>query len=140
MLPSARPGKKAKRPGATAVEFALVFLVFFCFLLGFIELGRGLMIQHLLTNAARAGCRTGVIEGKSTADIQTAATSVLTAQGIGTETVSVQVNDASADALTATVGKEITVYVSIPVANVTWVPGGSYLSGNLVGQYTLRRE
>jgi Flp pilus assembly protein TadG len=108
--------------------------------IGFIELGRGLMVQHLLTNAARQGCRTGVIEGKSTADIQTAAKNVLTAQGMSSEGVNVQVNDASADASTANAGDEITVYVSIPVANFTWVPGGRYLSGSLMGQYTLRRE
>src|SRR5579884_3784762 len=47
------------RRGATAVEFALVAPVFFMFILGLIELGRGMMVQSLLENAARAGVRTG---------------------------------------------------------------------------------
>ena len=50
---SAPPSRRA----ATAVEFAVVAPVFFLFVLGFIELGRGYMVQHLMTNAARQGCR-----------------------------------------------------------------------------------
>ena len=59
------------------VEFAIIAPVFFVFVLGLVELGRGLMVQHLLTNAARQGCRLGVIEGKTYTDIQNAAKSVL---------------------------------------------------------------
>ena len=98
------------------------------------------MTIHMLNNAARAGCRVGVIEGKATSDISTTVTNVLSAQGMTAEGVTVEVNDGSADASTAQAGDEITVIVSIPASKVTWVPGGSYLRGNLSGQYTLRRE
>jgi hypothetical protein len=54
--------------------------------------------------------------------------------------VTVQVNDATADASTAQSGDEITVIVTIPASSVSWLPGSTYLNLNLYGQYTLRRE
>lgn len=124
----------------TTVEFAVVVPVFFLFVFGIIEIGRGLMVTHLLTNAARAGCREGVLEKKSTADITAAVNAVLNGQGLSGTSISVTVNDKSADASTAVSQDEITVVVTVPVANVTWLPGGGYLNGKLTGQYNLRRE
>jgi Flp pilus assembly protein TadG len=136
-LPALRPGR---RPGAAALEFAVVGAVFFLVVLGIFELGRLLMVQHLLTNAARQGCRVGVLQGKSTSQSKAEAVNALTAQGIQGETASVEVNDGSADASTAKSGDEITVIVTVPARSVTWVPGASYLPANLTGRYTLRRE
>lgn len=133
-------GGRSSRRAASAVEFAVVAPVLFAIVLGIIEVGRGIMAVHMLNNAARAGCRAGVIEGRATSDISTAVTNILTAQGITAEGVSVQVNDSSADASTAQAGDEITVKVSVPAGKITWVPGGTYLCGSLTGQYTLRRE
>jgi Flp pilus assembly protein TadG len=129
-----------RRRGATAAEFAVVAPLFFLIVLGFIELGRGLMIQHLMTNAARQGCRVAVIEGKTTADINAAVLNVLGGQGIQGDAVSVQVNDAAANASSANPGDEITVTVSIPTATVSWVPAAQFLFGTISGKYTLRRE
>jgi Flp pilus assembly protein TadG len=129
-----------KRRGATTVEFAMVCPVFFLFVLGIIEVGRGLMVTHLLTNAARVGCRTGILQNQSTQQITTAVVNSLSQQGIRSEVTTVQVNDGVADASTAKSGDEITVIVSVPVGKVTWLPGGQFLKGNLSGQFTLRRE
>jgi Flp pilus assembly protein TadG len=130
----------ARRPAATAVEFAIVAPLFFLFLLGFIELGRGYMIQHLMTNAARQGCRVAIIEGKSSTDVNNAVYSVLNGEGISGDTVTVQVDDAAANASSANPGDEISVTVSIPVTAVSWVPGAQFLFGTISGKYTLRRE
>ena len=136
-----RGTKRSARHGTTAVEFAFVAPVVFVLFLGVIELGRGLMVTHLLTNAARVGSRAGVIEGVSTATITNAVKSSLTGVGISGENVSVQVNDGSTDASASKAGDEITVSASIPFSSVTWLPFGSFLSGKtLSGQYTLRRE
>jgi Flp pilus assembly protein TadG len=141
MMRRARKEQGARqRPGAACLELAVVAPVFFLIVFGMIEIGRALMVTHLFTHAARQGCRVGVIEGKSTSDIQTAVANALTAQGISSDTVTVQVNDGSADASSAKPGDEITVLVSVPVSSVTWLPGGGFLSGNLSSQYTLRRE
>jgi Flp pilus assembly protein TadG len=128
------------RSGATSVEFAIVAPVFFLMIFGLVEVCRGLMVVHLLSNAARLGVRAGVIEGQSTADIQATVGSALAAVGIDPGPVTVRVNDGATDASAANPGDEITVLVTVPVSKVTWFPGGSFLSGNLSGQYTLRRE
>jgi Flp pilus assembly protein TadG len=118
----------------------VVAVFFFTIVLGIFEVGRALMAKHLLTNAARQACRLGVLQGKSSSQISSVAVNALTSQGISGDTVSVQVNDASADASTARSGDEITVIVSIPSSTVAWVPAARYLNATLSGQYTLRRE
>jgi Flp pilus assembly protein TadG len=114
--------------------------VLFILVLGIIEVGRGIMVIHVLTNAARVGARVGAIEGTSTSTITSAVTANLAPAGISSDTVTVQVNDGSADASTAQAGDEITVKVSVSASSVTWVPGGQHLQGTLSGQYSLRRE
>jgi Flp pilus assembly protein TadG len=131
---------RPRRAGVTSLEFAVVAPTLFVILLGIFEVGRGIMVIHELTNAARIGCRVGAIEGTSTSTITAAVTANLSAVGISSDTVTVQVNDGSADASTAKANDEITVKVTVPASNVTWVPGGQYLTGTLSGQYTLRRE
>jgi Flp pilus assembly protein TadG len=128
------------RAGAAAVEFAVVGSVFVILVLGIIEIGRALMVEHLLTNAAREGARLGVVEGKSTSDITTATYAALSGMGISGDVATVEVNDNVADASTANPTDEITVLVSVPVSKITWLPVPKYLSGSLTAQYTLRRE
>jgi Flp pilus assembly protein TadG len=139
-MPTTNRSSSRGRSGATAVEFSFIAPALFIVVFGMIELGRGIMVVHLLTNAARHGCRVGVLSGKGNSDIQTAVDSTLSPIGISRDTITVQVNDGTADASTAKSGDELTVKVSVPVASVTWLPGGTHLSGNLTGQYTLRRE
>lgn len=98
------------------------------------------MVQTLLANAARAGVRTGIVEGTSTSQITNVVTNVLTSQGISSDTATVEVNDNVADASTAQAGDEITVLISVPVSQITWIPVPKYLSGSLSAQYTMRRE
>lgn len=138
-----RPSRAVRAPrrlAATAVEFAVVASVFFTFVFGFIEVGRGFMIQHLMTNAARQGCRVASIEGKSTTDVNNAVDAVLNGQGIRGDSVTVQVNDAAGNASSAKAGDEISVTVAVPVSSVSWVPASRYLFGSITGKYTLRRE
>ncbi len=134
------PGKQARRRGAAAVEFAVVGMIFFVFVLATIELGRGLMVNYLLINAARQACRAGVPSGRSTANIQSAADTALQRSGLAQATVTVLVNGASADASTAQSGDRITVSVTTPLSQVSWVPGTRYLPTTLGGSYSLRRE
>ena len=91
-------------------------------------------------NAAQLGCRAGIIEGQTTANIQTVVTNALTATGVHEETTTVQVNDGSADASTAVAGDEITISVKVPVSSICWVPITRFPGVSLQGQYTMRRE
>jgi Flp pilus assembly protein TadG len=131
---------RGRRPGATALEFAIVAPLLFVIVLGIIELGRAIMVIHNLTNASRVGARVGAVEGTSTATITAAVTANLAACGISGDAVTIQVNDGWKDASTAVAGDEITVKVTVPTSSVSWLPGVTYLSGTLSGQYTLRRE
>ncbi|MCI0461997.1 MAG: pilus assembly protein [Gemmataceae bacterium] len=136
----ARARRFSGRPGVSTVEFALVAPVFVLFVLGVIEIGRGLMVVSLLNNSARAGCRVGILDGSSDTDISSAVTSALQGQNVTGITVTVHVNGTPANASTAVSGDRITVFVSVPITNVTWVPGSRFFTGNLSGQCTLRRE
>jgi Flp pilus assembly protein TadG len=130
-----------KRRGTTSVEFAFVGSIVFLMFFGILELGRALMVTHLLTNAARVGCRAGVVEGTTTASIKTVVTQALTGVGITAENVNVQVNDGSTDASASKAGDEITVVASIPASSVSWLPFQRFMTGkSLTGQYTLQRE
>jgi Flp pilus assembly protein TadG len=131
-----RPG----RPGASSVEFAVVAPVFFLFVLGVIELGRGIMVEHLMLNAARQGCRVGILPSNGNTEITTAVNSTLAPLGITNDTITVQVNDGVKDAKDAKTNDEITVMVSVPVSSITWVPVTNYLSGTISAQYTLRKQ
>lgn len=130
------------RPGATAVEFATVAPVFFLLVLGIIEVGRACMVTEMLTEAARRACRAGVIEGTSSGNIQQTAVTYLSNVGINGQTVNVFVNDVPAGSTNVSAMPaytEITVVVSVPIANVAWTPLW-FVPGNLTGQYTMRRE
>ena len=127
---------------ASTVEFAVVAPLFFLIVLGLIEIGRACMVTELLTEAARRGCRAGVIEGTGSTAIQQTATTYLTNVGINGESANVYVNDVpagSTNVQTMPAYTEITVVVTVPIANVAWTPLW-FVPGSLAGQYTMRRE
>jgi Flp pilus assembly protein TadG len=131
---------KFGRRGASTVEVAIIAPVVFLLILGLVEISRGLMVINLLTNAAQRGCRVGIIEGKTNSDVTTAVNNALAAEGVSGDSVSIQVNDGSADVANAQPGDEVTVIVTVPASKVSWVPKIQYLTGTISGQYTLRRE
>jgi Flp pilus assembly protein TadG len=136
------PSRPRARHAAAAVEFALAAPIFFLFVFGLVEVGRACMVNEMLTEAARQGCRVGIIEGTSSATIQQAATSYLSGVGINGETANVVINDQAAnsvEAATMPAYTEITVQVSVPVSSVTWVPTW-FVPGTISAQYTMRRE
>jgi Flp pilus assembly protein TadG len=142
-LSSSRPFQRrprAFRHGASVVEFAIVIPIFFLFILALIEIGRGMMVTNLVHNAARAGCREGILPNKADNDITTAVDAALSGQGLKGRTITIKVNDTVANASTAQSKDEVTVVVSVPVTQNTWLPFAGSITGNLVGQYTLTRE
>ena len=142
------------RSGASVVEFAFVAPVFFLIVLGLVEIGRAFMVQHLLTDAARHGCRfAAIIEGTDTQTIKDTVTSYLSQFGINAETVTVLINDtAGLEASSVPAYSEMTITVSIPASSITWLPTGMTMwlpgmgtvpisiGGTLTGQFTMRRE
>src|SRR3990172_1866136 len=115
---------KSRRRGAAAVEFALVApLLFLLIFLPMFEFGRGLMVSELVTNAARVRCRTGVLPATDNSDVTSAVNTTLSGQGITGATTTITVNGGSSDVSSAQLGDVITVTVSVPYSNVSWIPG-----------------
>jgi Flp pilus assembly protein TadG len=129
---AARWGRPRRR-GAALLEFAVVVPVLILLVFGMLEFGRVMMVQQVLTNAAREGCRKATLPGSSSSDVTTVVNKYLTSSGIsGANAPSV-----SPDPSTANAGDAITVTVSVPFNNVSWLPvplflGGKTLSATVV--------
>ena len=114
--------KCPRRRGAAAVEFALVAPVFFVLLFGMIEYGRAVMVEQIITNAAREGARVAIISGATTTSVTTAVNTYLSGAGISGATPSVSPNPS-----TASSGATVTVTVSVPYTSVSWLPSPFFL-------------
>jgi Flp pilus assembly protein TadG len=137
-----RSTSRNKRQGAAAVEFAVVAPLLFLVIVGAIEFGRAMMSLELLSNAARQGARTGVLASSSNSTITSAVNTSLANAGItGANSPTIKVNGQSVDASTAVTGDQITVTVSVPASNITWLPVSWFLSGKTLSQtVVMRRE
>jgi Flp pilus assembly protein TadG len=129
------------RRAAAVVEFAVVAPLLFALVLGIIEFGRAMMVLELLNNAARAGCRAGVLSGSSNTDVNSAITTALTGSGVNSPSTTIDVNGSQADVSTAQTGDTISVTVSVGADAVTWLPVPQFLGGKtLTGIVAMRRE
>ena len=119
------------------VEFAVVSPVFFLLIFGMIEYGRLVMVQQVLTNASREGARVGVLDGSTQADVTTAVTNYLTSARINSATVTVTPNPPSS----AGYGAPVTVAISVPFNQVSWLPSPMFLGGKtMTATSVMRRE
>jgi Flp pilus assembly protein TadG len=104
---------------------------------GMIEYGRMVMVQQLITNASREGARRAVLDGATTAEVQTAVTSYLTNSSVSGATVTVNPSPPSS----AGYGAPVTVTVSVPFSQVSWIPTPMFLTGKtLTASSVMRRE
>jgi Flp pilus assembly protein TadG len=122
--------------GASAVEFAVVAPVFFLLIFGMIEYGRMVMVQQVITNASREGCRRAVIDGTTYADVEAAVENYLTSAGIDGTTLTVDPNPPSS----AGAGDPVTVTVSVPFAQVSWLPSPMFLGTTQLRAATVMRR
>lgn len=127
---------RQNRQGAAAVEFAMVAPVFVLLVFGMIEFGRLVMVQQVLTNASREGCRLGVLDGATTAEVTTAVNNYLTAAQVPGATVTVSPNPPSS----AVYGQSVTVTVSVPFSQVSWLSTPMYLGGKTLQATTVMRR
>lgn len=128
---------RRQRRGAAAVEFALVAPVLFLLVFGMIEFGRLVMVQQILTNASREGARLAVLDDVTVSDVSTTVSTYLTGASVSGATTSVSPDPLS----TAAYGDAVTVTVSVPFSQVSWLPTPQFLSGTtLSAATTMRRE
>jgi Flp pilus assembly protein TadG len=132
-----RRRRKSNRRGVAAVEFAVVAPIFFLFVMGIIEFGRMVMVQQVITNAAREGARVGTLDNSTLTSVTDKVNTYLTAAKIPNATVSVTPNPPSS----ATSGSPVAVTVSIGFNQVSWLPTPLFLSGKTLSvTATMQRE
>jgi Flp pilus assembly protein TadG len=104
---------------------AVVFPLLLAMILGMVEMARLGMVTQLLSTAAREGCRVAVIPGKTQTDVQARINAVLAGSGINVGTV----NPTPSNWATASSGTPVTVTLSVPYSQVTWLPLPRFLGG-----------
>jgi Flp pilus assembly protein TadG len=110
---------------------ALVSPLFVMLIFGMIEASRLGMVCQLLTTAAREGCRVAVINGMEQPDVQNRINAVLAGSGISVGTVTPTCTPPYAwDS--APSGTAITVSLSVPYSQVSWLPTPMFLKGATV--------
>jgi hypothetical protein len=97
---------------------ALVLPLFISLILGTIEATRLGMVSQLLHVAARDGCRTAVQEGQSLEAVKARIGAVLAGSGI---TPTVEVSSPAGDWKTARSPSPISVRLSVPFDEVSWL-------------------
>ena len=127
---------RKNRRGAAVVEFAVVAPVFFLLIFGMIEYGRMVMVQQVLTNASREGARVGILDGSSASDVSTTANGYLTSSSINGATITVD----PADPAAAGAGDPVTVTISVPFSQVSWLPAPMFLGGQTLSATTVMRR
>ncbi len=130
---------RRKRVGTAAVEFAIVAPVFFLMVFGMIEYGRMVMVQQIITNASREGARKAVLDGSTTADVQNTVVNYMAGGGItiANSNVTVSPNPPSS----AASGDPVSVSVSIPFSQVSWLPSPMFLgTRSMLSTTVMRRE
>jgi len=103
---------------------------------GMIEYGRMVMVYQVITNASREGARTAVLDGATTTSVTTAVNNYLTAGAVSGATVTVSPNPPSG----AQNGDPVTVTVSIPFSQVSWLPSPMYLGSKTLSCATVMRR
>ncbi len=113
--------------GATSVEFAMVAVPLFLFVLASIELGRGMMVVQAMEEAARSGCRIATLKGQTASDANAEVQRMMSISGIHTYTTQVVPTDVQ----TAPQWSPVVVRISTSLDGITWIPIPKYLGGKV---------
>ena len=127
---------RRNRRGAAAVEFAVVAPVFFLLVFGMIEFGRMVMVQQVITNGSREGARIAVLDGATTGEVTTAVGTYLQNAAVSGGNVTVSPDPPNS----AGYGEPVTVTVSIPFDQVSWLPSPMFLGGSTMTATTVMRR
>lgn len=134
-----------KRKGAATVEMAVILPVFVTILLGMIEIGRGLMVGQLMTNAAREGARLAVVNGTTNTDVTNQVKTFMqnaakVAQADVTVNITISNAAAAGQLASATTGDLVTVAVTIPFTKVSYLKANYLKNVTLSGSSAMRHE
>ena len=128
-----------KRRGAAAVEFAVVAPVLLIMVFGMVDMGRMIMVQQLMNDAAREGARTAALGGSSFGEVSSRVSAFLDATGVDASRVQIELTPINLAA--AERGDLVTVQLSVAFADVSWLPTPRALGNRtLRSQCTMRHE
>ena len=133
---------RKKRRGAAVVEFAVVLPVFFLLVFGMIEFGRMVMVQQVLTNASREAARIGVLDGTTSEEVKTSVVNYLTSASIPFDpaTPGNSVTVTPSPPSSAGFGEPVTVTITLPFSQVSWLPSPMYLGATTLSATTVMRR
>jgi Flp pilus assembly protein TadG len=105
---------------------------------GMIEFGRMVMVQQVITNASREGARIAVLDDTTRAEVLDQVETFLTGARLGGATIDVTPTEPN----TAGYGEPVTVTVTIPFDQVSWLPSPMLIGGDtqLTATTVMRRE
>lgn len=126
--------------GASTVEMAFAAPLLILMVFGIMEIAHAFMVQHLMQDAARQGCRTGLLPFATNSSVISTANQLLLAEGITTATINVMLNGTVGDVSNANSGDAVTVQITVNSSDISIVPGLGYLTGQTQASVTLRRE
>ena len=115
--------KRKGERGSVVMEAALVMPIVILLFAGILEFGRMLMIQQILTNAAREGARMGALymdDSKALAEAGTVAQDYLTRCGINSELISVE---PAFSTVNGTQAVQLKINYDYTSTLAGWVPG-----------------
>ena len=127
---SSKDRYRRARLGAAAIEFACVLPFLVLFLMGSVEVGRGVMVKHVLEEAARAGCRVAVFESSTAADVNSIVGTAMDAANLSGSNYTVTIDPPNPQGLEAF--QPVTVSIEMNFADVSWIPT-TFLKGKSVG-------
>lgn len=104
----------------------MVAPLFVALIMGQFETSRLGMVSQLLTNAAREGCRVAVIEGSTAAQVQSRVNLMLSGSNVSVGTVTPTCSSPYTWT-TAPKGTPITLSLSVPYSQVSWLGVPYYL-------------
>jgi Flp pilus assembly protein TadG len=120
------------------VEFAVLAPLLFLLIFGMIEYGRMIMVQQMITNAAREGARVAILEGETEDSVKTLVKDRL-AEAVPLEDSDIVITPDNFE--TATGGTKITVAVGINFDQISWLPQILYLGNTrLTATSSMRKE
>jgi Flp pilus assembly protein TadG len=122
------------RRGAATLEFAFVAPVVLMLFFAAFEYSRFSTLRHSAHLAAFEGARRGIVPGATSADVQTRATKILDAVKIHGATVTVT------PATITNRSQTVTVQVSVPIGENSWVPLKFFSNAQFEAECTLDRE
>ncbi len=125
------------RRGAVVVEFAVVVPLFFLLIFAMFEFGRVIMVQQVLTNAAREGARRAILEDATPGEVETLIENYLARSSVPGASVTVTPNPLTGLAFS----DPVTVTVTVPMDQVGWVASPWFTGGiNLSATSVMRAE